>query len=78
MTGKWLLFLLSKLFIYLFNYATCKHALLHLNQKYILVQFPFLQFGVVVVVVVVVILIDSHCFLYLFCSGLFPFTRPSP
>ena len=30
------------LFIYLFNYATCKHALLHLNQKSILVQFPFL------------------------------------
>ena len=28
--------------IHLFIYATCKHALLHLNQISLLVQFPFL------------------------------------
>lgn len=58
--------------IYLFIYATCKHALLHLNQISLLVQFPFLQFGGVFVV----ILVDSYCFLFIFCRGLFPSTRP--
>lgn len=62
--------------VYLFIYLFMQHVNTHCSisiKKYILVQFPFLYFGIVVVV-----FIDSHYFLYLFCRSLFPSPRPSP
>ena len=64
------------LFIYLFIYSFMQpvNTLCSISiKKCILVQFPFLYFGIVVVV-----FIDSHYFLYLFCRSLFPSPCPGP
>ena len=63
-------------FVYLFIYLFMQpvNTLCSISiKKCILVQFPFLYFGIVVVV-----FIDSHYFLYLFCRSLFPSPCPGP
>ena len=64
------------LFIYLFIYLFMQpvNTLWSISiKKCILVQFPFLYFGIVVVV-----FIDTHYFLSLLCRSLFPSPRPIP